>query len=32
MWDELHFDNPTLEGLGNPITEEEVLKAINLMP
>ncbi|KAK1645294.1 hypothetical protein QYE76_063099 [Lolium multiflorum] len=32
MWDELHFINPDLGVLGDPITEEEVLKAINLMP
>jgi hypothetical protein len=32
IWDELHFENPTMEGLGDPITEEEVLKVINLLP
>jgi exonuclease III len=32
MWDELHFENPAMEGLGDPITEEEVLNAINLLP
>jgi hypothetical protein len=31
-WDELHFDDPVLEDLGNPITEDEVKEAINQMP
>jgi hypothetical protein len=31
-WEAIHFDNPNLEALGDPFTEEEVRNAINQMP
>jgi hypothetical protein len=31
-WDALHFSEPNLSSLGDPFSEEEVRKAINLMP
>jgi mannosylglycoprotein endo-beta-mannosidase len=31
-WDALHFSEPDLTSLGDPFSEEEVHKAVNLMP
>jgi hypothetical protein len=31
-WDALHFSDPNLNSLGEPFSEEEVEKALNLMP
>jgi hypothetical protein len=31
-WDAIHFDNPSLDSMGDPFTKEEVRNAINQMP
>jgi hypothetical protein len=31
-WDDLHFEDPGLQSLADPFSEEEVRNAINLMP